>query len=139
MTLFEIDGDISIARSFDAAELAGLPDQIVERSLLLGGRDIGGVRLATIVAALGVKSWARYATLRASDGFVANLPIAALKDCLLVYRIGDGPLPSELGGPVRVLTRGLDRCTNVRGLIRVTFAVAAAATAPCHHRARMLA
>jgi hypothetical protein len=43
---------------------------------------------------------------------------------VLVYRLGDGPLPESQGGPVRLLipnleeclSEAVDRCTNVKGL-----------------------
>ena len=139
MALLEIDGDVGVAHSFDAAELALLPDQLVERSLLLGGRAIGGVRLSTVVAKLDVMPSARFAILRSSDGSVAHVPVAALADCVLIYRIGDEVVPRELGGPLRVVTRELERGAQVRALCRITFAAAAAQTTRGRRRTRLIA
>jgi DMSO/TMAO reductase YedYZ molybdopterin-dependent catalytic subunit len=124
MSLVAIDGEISIPRTFTFAELTALPQQVEERSMLLGGRAIRGVRLGAVLAQLGIKPWARFAVIRAHDGYAANIDVAAIGDCLLIYAIGDEPLPAELGGPVRLMTRGLGRCANVKNVASVSFAVA---------------
>jgi DMSO/TMAO reductase YedYZ molybdopterin-dependent catalytic subunit len=136
--LFAIDGEISIPRAFTFEELRASPEQIVERSMLLGGRALSAARLSMLVEGLGVKSWARFAIVRGSDGFIANIPVEAIADCLLVYAVGNQPLSSELGGPVRLLARGLGRCGNVKSVVSISFSVAAAEIKhACHHeRAR---
>ncbi len=137
MPLIEIDGAVSFARGFTFDELRAGSEQLVERSALLGGRAITGVRLGALVAALGIKPWARFAVVRGADGYVANLPLPAVHDCVLVYAIGDGPVPRELGGPVRLWTRGLDACSNVKGVERLTFAEHAAdVVRRCRHASR---
>ncbi len=122
MALFEIDGAVSFARGFTFDELRASGRQMVERSVLLGGRAITGVRLGVVVEALAIKPWARFVVVSGGDGYVANVPLAAVHDCVLVYAVGDQPLPRDLGGPVRLLTRGLDECTNVKAVERLTFA-----------------
>ncbi len=126
MTLLAIEGEVSIPRSFTFDDLRALPGQHAERSLLLGGRAISAVKLAAALPPLGIKPWARFAVVAGRDGYRANIPVDAAGDCLLVYAVGDHALPLELGGPVRLIARGLGRCANVKDVAGITFAVAAA-------------
>jgi DMSO/TMAO reductase YedYZ molybdopterin-dependent catalytic subunit len=121
MSLIAFDGQLSVPRTFSFAELSALAAQVVERSMLLGGRAIVGVRIGAIIDQLGVKSWARFAVVRAEDGYAANIPLELVHDCLLVYAVGTAPLPVELGGPFRFLTRGADRCSNVKHVTAIGF------------------
>jgi DMSO/TMAO reductase YedYZ molybdopterin-dependent catalytic subunit len=134
MSLISFDGQLCIPRTFSFDELRALPAQMIERSMLLGGRAITGVRIAAVVAALGIKPWARFAIVRAADGYAANIPIELVNDCVLVYAVGSAPLPAELGGPVRLLARGLDNCSNVKDVVAVGFEeVAAEVEHACPH------
>ncbi len=119
MSLIRFDGQLSVPRTFSFDELRALPAQVTERSMLLGGRAIAGVRVGGILAALGVKPWARFAVVRADDGYAANVPLDVAHDCLLVYAVGEAPLPVELGGPLRFFGRGLDRCSNVKSVAAI--------------------
>ena len=125
MSLIAFDGQLSVPRTFSFDELRALPAQVSERSMLLGGRAIAGVRIGTILDTLGVKPWTRFAVVRAEDGYAANIPLELVHDCLLVYAVGNAPLPVELGGPFRFLTRGVDRCSNVKHVAAIGFHEAA--------------
>jgi DMSO/TMAO reductase YedYZ molybdopterin-dependent catalytic subunit len=134
MPLLSIDGEVNLPREFTWDELRALPQQIKEHSVLLGGRAIIGVRLKAVIAELGVKKWARFVVVRAEDEYVANIPLASATDCLLVYAVGNEPLPSALGGPARLLGRGLVRCSNVKRVCRISLAEKGAELAqPCRH------
>lgn len=134
MSLLSFDGQLSVPRTFTFDELRSMPAQVVERSMLLGGRAIAGVRIGGILDAVGVKPWARFAVVRGGDGYAANIPIAVVGDCVLVYAVGHAPLPVELGGPFRFLARGLDRCSNVRHVAAIGFSeVAADVEHACPH------
>jgi DMSO/TMAO reductase YedYZ molybdopterin-dependent catalytic subunit len=140
MSLLAIDGAINLPRSFTLEELRALPQQIKEHSVLLGGCAIIGVRLTSVVTALGIKPWARFAVVRGEDGYVANIPVEAIDDCVLVYAVGREPLPEALGGPARLLGRGLGRCANVKRVQSVSLAEHAAEVAhPCRHEAARVA
>lgn len=121
MSLIAFDGQLSVPRTFSFAELRTLPAQVIERSMLLGGRAIAGVRIGAILGELGVKPWTRFAVVRAEDGYAANIPLELVHDCLLVFAVGNAPLPVELGGPFRFLTRGADRCSNVKHVAAIGF------------------
>ncbi|HEX9100669.1 MAG TPA: molybdopterin-dependent oxidoreductase [Polyangia bacterium] len=131
MSLIAFEGQLSVPRTFSFDELRRLPAQLTERSMLLGGRAIAGVRIGALIADLGVKPWARFAVVRAEDGYAANVPLALVVDCVLVYAVGDAPLPVELGGPIRFLARGADRCSNVKRVAAIGFREAAVEVA--HH------
>jgi DMSO/TMAO reductase YedYZ molybdopterin-dependent catalytic subunit len=52
----------------------------------------------------------------------AAAPLESLADAVLVYALGDGPLPTDHGGPIRLLTPpqvGASACSNVKGLARL--------------------
>ena len=121
MPTIAFQGQLSLPRSFSFDELRACPAQVTERSMLLGGGAIAAVRVGHLVAALGIKPWSRFAVVRAEDGYAANIPLALVHDCLLVYAVGDTPLPAELGGPFRFLTRGADRCSNVKRVLAIDF------------------
>jgi hypothetical protein len=38
------------------------------------------------------------------------------RTCVIVYRVGDSPLPRSLGGPFRLVTQGRSRCGDVKAL-----------------------
>lgn len=65
-----------------------------------------GVRLADVLALAGPKAEAGFLLCHAHDGYSTNLSLEeALKpDVLLVHRANGAPLPTEHGGPVRVIT-----------------------------------
>jgi DMSO/TMAO reductase YedYZ molybdopterin-dependent catalytic subunit len=137
MSVIAFEGELSVPRVFSFDELRALPAQVTERSVLLGGRVIAGVRLGAIVDQLGVKPWARFVVVRSDDGYAANVPLELAADCVLVYAVGDAPLPVGLGGPFRFFARGLDRCSNVKGVAAIGFHEAAAVVE--HHCPRAIA
>ena len=134
MSLIAFDGELSIPHTFSFDELRALPAQVTERSMLLGGRAIVGVRIGAILGELKVKPCARFAIVRGDDGYAANIAIEHLGDCVLVYAVGSARLPAELGGPFRFLTRGADRCSNVKHVASIGFSeVAAVVEHHCPH------
>jgi hypothetical protein len=119
------------------AELAALPDQVPDIGALVPGRVGGGVRLSSVLAAVGARG--AYLTLCSSDGFTISVPRAEVEGGVVTYRLGDGELPPKQGGPVRFYlarpvacdTGVVDACANVKALreIRVT-----ATKEPDNHR-----
>jgi len=106
-------------------DLAGLPDQIDDVAALVPGREGGGVRLRAVLARAGLKDGATHVTCESSDGkFAASVPLAAVRDAVIVYRLGNLPLPVEKGGPLRFyipaaddcLRGEIDHCANVKNL-----------------------
>jgi DMSO/TMAO reductase YedYZ molybdopterin-dependent catalytic subunit len=120
-----IDGEIDLPRGFTFDELRRAPEQILECGALFGRPDVKAISLAALVEPLRVQPWARFAVVRGTDGFVANVPVAGLYKCLLIYALGELPLRADLGGPVRLFAPGLGRCSNVKGVTSVSLAIAA--------------
>ena len=127
-----VEGEVQTPREFVFAELAALPEQISDVGSLIPGRQGGAVRLRTLLDATGVHPHATHVTLHATDGdFSASVPLAAVRErALIVYRMGEVPLPVEQGGPLRFLIMDaeacglseIDTCANVKflGSIQVT-------------------
>jgi DMSO/TMAO reductase YedYZ molybdopterin-dependent catalytic subunit len=90
------------------------------------------VWLHALLEATGARSQASHITLHATDGdFSASVPLAAIRDRgIVVYRVGDAPLPAAQGGPIRFFitdveacaTGEVDACANVKclGTIELT-------------------
>jgi DMSO/TMAO reductase YedYZ molybdopterin-dependent catalytic subunit len=129
--MLRIDGAVATARELSFDDLASLPGQIADVGTLAAGREGGAVALGSVLDAVGVGETASRATLESADGkFVQEAPLAALATAILIYRLGDRPLPSDKGGPIRFLipnleecdVPGVDRCTNVKALARIHIA-----------------
>jgi DMSO/TMAO reductase YedYZ molybdopterin-dependent catalytic subunit len=97
-----IDGEIGNPRGYTFAELRAAPKQIVDTAALFVRRDVRALPLGALVAPLGPALEARFAVVRSGGGELANIPIGSLDACIVVYGIGEQPLSSELGGPVRL-------------------------------------
>lgn len=127
--MLRVEGDVRHPGDFAFADLAALPGQVADVGTLVPGREGGAVAFRSLLAAVGPSPAASRATLESSDGkFSQQAPLAALESAVLVYRLGAGPLPADQGGPVRFLIPnlekcsigGVDRCTNVKALARIS-------------------
>jgi hypothetical protein len=107
------------------SDLAALPGQDADDARLIPGREGGAVRLASILGAVGCNPAATHVTLTSTDGrFSASVPLEAVRDAVVAYRLGDAPLPERLGGPLRFFIPnveqcaigGIDACANVKFL-----------------------
>jgi DMSO/TMAO reductase YedYZ molybdopterin-dependent catalytic subunit len=137
MELLQLSGEVDTPRNFTLAELAALPEQVPDVGALVPGRAGGGVRLSSVLAAVGARG--AYLTLCSSDGFTISVPRAEVESGVVTYRLGDEGLPPKQGGPVRFYvarpvacdTGSVDACANVKALceIRVT-----ATKEPDNHR-----
>jgi DMSO/TMAO reductase YedYZ molybdopterin-dependent catalytic subunit len=80
-----------------------------------------GVRLSTAIALAEPLETATHVMCHGSDGYETNLPLAeALKDdVLLAHGVDGGPLPSEHGGPVRVITPQLYAWKGAKWIRRI--------------------
>jgi hypothetical protein len=131
--ILRVDGEVSAPRDFDFDALAALPGQVPDVAPLVPGREGGAVQLGALLAAAGRLPSAAHATLASGDGFTISVPLAAVAQALVAYRLGDGPLPDKKGGPARFYVPGVDKCephgaapapvdacANVKGLARIT-------------------
>ncbi|PZC47778.1 MAG: DMSO/TMAO reductase YedYZ, molybdopterin-dependent catalytic subunit [Chloroflexi bacterium] len=124
----EVDGLVDNPQALSFEALAGLPGQIADVSELVPGRQGGAVKLSAVVGASQPQDSGKYITLQAED-WAASIPLEAVADhALLVYRLGDAPLPSTQGGPIRFLipdvsacgTDEVDECASVKYVQRIT-------------------
>jgi DMSO/TMAO reductase YedYZ molybdopterin-dependent catalytic subunit len=131
MDRLRVDGAVGLARDFGFDDLAALPGQVPDISTLIAGREGGGVRLQSLLDAVGARAYGTHVTLTSTDGrFSASVPLAAVRDAVVAYRLGNAPLPREKGGPLRFFipnveqcaVGGVDACANVKflGRIRIT-------------------
>ena len=132
MATLRVEGEVQAPREFAFTELAALPEQILDVGSLIPGRQGGAIWLSDLLDVTGVHPHATHVTLHATDGdFSASVPLTAVRDrALIVYRMGDAPLPVEQGGPMRFLIKDaeacglseIDACANVKflGSIQVT-------------------
>ncbi len=128
-TLLTVDGDVAQPLRLSLSDLAALAGQVPDVSQLVPGRQGVGVTLAALLAAAVVRPSAGWLTLHASaDDFHASVPLESIRDqAILVYRLGDEPLPASSGGPVRFLipdvaschTHEVDECANVKFVDRL--------------------
>jgi DMSO/TMAO reductase YedYZ molybdopterin-dependent catalytic subunit len=129
--LLTIDGAVERRLQLSRADLDGLPEaaHVRDVSRIHPQRQGDGVELAAILERAGVLPEANYLTLHADrDDFHVSIPLAPVRDQgIVVYRLGEGPLGAERGGPVRFLVRDpsachtgeLDECANVKYLSRI--------------------
>jgi len=128
MGSLRVEGAVATGCTFTFADLAALPNQVPDVSHLVPGREGGGVRLQSILDTVAPAAAAQYITLQSSDGkFSASVPLAAVRDAIVAYRLGNEPLPEKKGGPFRFLIPnieacaigGVDACANVKFLSRI--------------------
>ena len=125
----QLEGEVALPQSFDVEAFAALPDQVADVGAVVKKREGKGVWLRTLLDHAGRGPDARWATLASADGsFAICVPLQPLLErALLVYRLGDAPLPDDKGGPVRLILTGdvpckaevLDSCAQVKQLARI--------------------
>jgi DMSO/TMAO reductase YedYZ molybdopterin-dependent catalytic subunit len=118
-----IRGSVESPCSYDFDGLAALAGQVPDVSQLAEGREGGAVTLAAILASARPTHDARFITIEAEGDYSASVPLDAVRNqAVLIYRLGEEPLPSDNGGPVRFFipdvaacqTDEIDQCANVK-------------------------
>ena len=120
--LLTMDGSLPGPMVFTYADLRGLPGQIEDVGRIITGRRGSAVSVAGLLRGAAVGDDARQAVFHsADDGYFARVSLAAaVENGILVYRIGDHPLPERLGGPIRLfIPETDDRCANVKNVVRM--------------------
>ena len=134
MSRLRLEGEVETPVEFGFAELAELPGQIEDLTRVVPGREGGAVRLASLLARVGLRTEATHAMLVSSDGgFNASVPLSALGEAVVAYRDGEAPLPENRGGPFRFFipesaacaSAEIDQCANVKFLASIRFTVGA--------------
>ena len=80
-----------------------------------------GVQLSTVIALARPRPEATHVMTHAYDGYTTNLPLEeALKDDVLLVHTAEGkPLPTEHGGPVRIITPQLYAWKGAKWIHRI--------------------
>ncbi len=131
MGALRIEQEGKPAQELDFRQLAELDGQIDDVATLIPGRMGGAVTLQAIVDRVNPNPELDYLTVESTDGgFAASVPLEALRNAVIAYRMGEEPLPRDKGGPLRFLipddegcaTGGADACANVKfvGTLRFT-------------------
>ena len=128
MTQLRIEGEVLSLQAFRFEDLRRLPGQVADVGQFIPGRDGSGVRLQSLLEQVGLKESVKYITLESTDGtFSASVPLAAVRDAIVAYRLDTEPLPAKKGGPFRFFIPNVeecavgevDACANVKFLGRV--------------------
>lgn len=120
--LILVDGLVRFPRRLTFEDMAGALGQVEDVETLVPGRRGSGLRVGCLLAAVEPTSSAEQVTFHAAEeGFNATVSLAqASGEAILVYRLGDGPLPERMGGPVRlIIPGGEDGCHNVKRVVRM--------------------
>ncbi|MCY3766178.1 MAG: molybdopterin-dependent oxidoreductase [Gemmatimonadetes bacterium] len=120
--LMTVDGCLPGPMVFTYADLRRVSDQIEDVGHVIPGRRGSAVSVADLLRGAGVSAGARHAVFHsADDGYYARVSLAtAVEHGILVYRIGDHPLPERMGGPLRLFVPETDdRCANVKNVVRI--------------------
>src|SRR4030095_4331180 len=134
-----ITGEVRSPRGFSREALAALPGQVIDVSTRIPGREGRGVELSARLAAVGVLPIATHVTLSADGGaFHASVPLATVAEAIVIYGLGDEPLPKSAGGPLRFFipdvarwaNEGVDHCANVKRLELITLTAGPGADTP---------
>ncbi len=131
MSGLRIEQEGKPAQELDFRQLAELGGQIDDVGALIPGRVGGAVTLQAILDRLQPDPELDHVTVESTDGgFAASVPLEALRQAVIAYRVGEEPLPRDKGGPLRFLipddegcaTGGADACANVKfvGTLRLT-------------------
>jgi hypothetical protein len=131
MATLRIEQEGKPAEELDFGQLSALDGQIEDVSKLIPGRVGSAVRLQSILDRVQPGENFDYLTVESTDGgFAASVPLEALREAVIAYRLGEEPLPADKGGPLRFLipndegcaTGGADACANVKfvGTLRLT-------------------
>ncbi len=128
MTQLHVEGAVRSPKAFGFTELRSLSGQIEDVSQLVPGREGSAVRLQSLLEQVGPKETAQYITLESTDGkFSASVPLEAVQEGIIAYRLNDAALPEKKGGPYRFFIPNVaechvgevDACANVKFLGRI--------------------
>ena len=119
-----IDGAVIQPVTLDRIALAQLPEehQISDVGIIQPGMTGHGIRVKGLLDVPALAIGADHVTFHADDGrFAASLTLSqAIAYGIVVYQIDGQSVPTNKGGPFRLITPGLDdMCANVKGVSRI--------------------
>lgn len=122
-----LTGAVADPQTMRAADLAVLETELVESSTACAGEegtaDRGrwrGVRVGTLLDRARPRDDASHALVRSSDpDFACGFELDRLRNALLAVRLDGEPIPTERGGPVRLLVDDADCWERVKWVSRI--------------------
>jgi len=139
--VLRIDGAVVQPVWLDREALATLPveHRVDDLSRLMPNITGKGLRVKGLLEVPALAIGADHVTFHSLDGkYSASLTLQQARDYgILVYEVDGQPLPSEKGGPFRLVTPGMgDLCANVKGVGRIEITEGSGrdtrpSTAPC--------
>ncbi len=111
-------------RFIEREELLGLPGGVADVSTLVPKRSGAAARVSALLDAHKATEQSA-AVVCAADGFASEpVPLAALREGLLVHSLDGAPLDAKQGGPYRLLIPdgvpgAPSACANVKGVVRI--------------------
>ena len=126
--LLRVDGEVDRPAKLTLADLSAIDaaHQVADAGTLSPNRKGAAVTLEGLLLLVGARLSAKYLTLHASaDDFHASVPLEAVRgQGYFVYRLGEQPLPTSDGGPIRFFIPDpeacqageVDECANVKFL-----------------------
>lgn len=112
-----VRGSVREPRTFDAADLAAFPmetfsgDFECEAGWVAEGLSWRGVRVGDLLESVGPAPESQYALVRAADGdYACSFPLDRLETAVLSLELDGEPLPTEHGGPARLIPTGDGDC-----------------------------
>ncbi len=124
-----VHGEVEHPETIGFADLLRLPqkDQVCDVHCVTSWSKVGmrwsGVPFQALVERVRPTAAARYVILECEQGFTTSLPLSALldDDVLLAHSADGAPLPTEHGGPVRMLVPKRYFCKSAKWLRALRF------------------
>jgi DMSO/TMAO reductase YedYZ molybdopterin-dependent catalytic subunit len=120
-----LTGAVADPQTVRASDLAALETVSVEAATGCEGETTApdrwrGVRAATLLDRARPRTDASHALVRSADpDFACGFDLDRLRDALLAVRLGGDPIPTERGGPVRLLVDDADCWERVKWVSRI--------------------
>ncbi len=119
--VLRVDGLVKQTLALSLSDIEALPqrdlteDFTCEEGWTVPALEWWGVTLESVLALAGAHPEAQW--IQASAGeFTVPIPLQDARGALLATRLGGGALPSEHGGPLRLLVPGGDCWTSIKWL-----------------------
>ncbi len=119
--VLQVDGLVRQTLELTPSDLEILPQQDVtadftcEEGWTVQALKWWGVTLESLLALAGANPEARWVQASAGE-FTVPIPLQDARRALLATRLGEGALPPEHGGPVRLVVPGGDCWTSIKWL-----------------------
>ncbi|WP_435067633.1 molybdopterin-dependent oxidoreductase [Haloplanus sp. C73] len=119
-----VDGAVADPRTVSVADLAAMATAAVASSTDCEGEGPAeewlGVRVGTLLDRTDPDADASHALVRSSDeDFACGFDIDRLRDAHLAVRLDGDPIPTDRGGPVRLLVDDADCWERVKWVARI--------------------